>query len=164
MSGGESAHGDARRKAAVILEVLAGLRSATVASETLGLALARYYVLERRAVSGMVAALGPRPRGRPRTDEERVRQLTCEVERLRAEVARLEALHRLSQRAIGVAGESRSGHGASPARWQPSQGRSRARTKRVLARLRESEEGKAAPSRAARTESKTAPTRGGLDG
>lgn len=162
MSGGEAANGDARRKAAVILEVLAGLRSATVASETLGLALARYYVLERRAVSGMVAALGPRPRGRPRTDEERVRQLTSEVERLRAEVARLEALHRLSQRAIGVAGESRSGHGS--ARRQPSPGRSARRTKRVLARLRESEEGKAAPARAARAESKTAPTRGGHDG
>jgi len=93
---------EARRTAAVILEVLAGLRSASEASEVLGMALARYYVLERRAVSGMVDGLGPRPRGRPRTDEERARQLTAEVERLQGEVARLESLHRLSQRAIGV--------------------------------------------------------------
>jgi hypothetical protein len=163
VSGEESANGDARRRAAVILEVLAGLRSATAASEELGLALARYYVLERRAVSGMVAALGPRPRGRPRTDEERVRQMTTEVERLRAELTRLEALHRMSQRAIGVAGDSRSGNSAPSTRRKPSQGRAAARTKRVLVRLRNGEGEKAAPSRRARAESKTAPSGGGLD-
>lgn len=164
MSGAQTPDRDARRVAAVILEVLAGLRSATAASEALGMALARYYVLERRAVSGMVTALGPRPRGRPRSDEDRVRQLTGEVDRLRAEVARLEALHRLSQRAIGVAGDARPGRAAPSVRRQPSQGRAAARTKRVLARLSGKESAQAAPPRGARAESKTAAPGGGHDG
>jgi hypothetical protein len=164
VSGPEPAGRDARRVAAVILEVLAGLRSATAASEALGMALARYYLLERRAVSGMVTALGPRPRGRPRSDEDRARQLGGEVERLQAEVARLEALHRLSQRAIGVVGDVRVARGSKAQRRQPSQGRATARTKRVLARLQGGEGGKPAPSRAARAESKSASPRGGHDG
>lgn len=150
---------EARRTAAMILEVLAGLRSAGEASEALGLALARYYVLERRAVSGMVDALGPRPRGRPRSDEERVRQLTGEVERLQGEVARLESLHRLSQRAIGVPTEparrARPGRGGR----KPSRGRAKPRAGRVLARLREQDP---APKAATRAESSSA--RGAVDG
>lgn len=164
MSSSDAQARDARRVAAVILEVLAGLRSATAASEILGMALARYYVLERRAVSGMVAALAPRPRGRPRSDEDRAKQLSGEVDRLRSEVARLEALHRLSQRAIGVVGEARNARTAPSQRRQPSQGRAATRTKRMLARLQGGDGGKAAPSRHARAESKSAPNRGGSDG
>jgi hypothetical protein len=124
----------AQRTAAVILEVLGGLRTASAASEALSLPVARYYVLERRAVMGMVQALGPRPRGRPRSDEERVRQLTAEVERLRGEVTRVESLYRIAQRAIGVP--------TDPARSTPggalnrSHGRSKPRARKILARLR----------------------------
>ena len=45
----------AKRSAAVILEVLAGLRTPTEASQALGITPMRYYVLERRAMEGMVA-------------------------------------------------------------------------------------------------------------
>jgi len=150
---------EARRTAAVILEVLAGLRSASEASEVLGMALARYYVLERRAVSGMVDGLGPRPRGRPRTDEERARQLTAEVERLQGEVARLESLHRLSQRAIGVPVEPARGAKPGGGVRKPSRGRAKPRAGRVLARLREQDR---APKAATRTESGVA--RGAVGG
>jgi len=150
---------EARRTAAVILEVLAGLRSASEASEVLGMALARYYVLERRAVSGMVDGLGPRPRGRPRTDEERARQLTAEVERLQGEVARLESLHRLSQRAIGVPVEPARAGKAGRRGGKVSRRRAKPRAGRVLSRLREQDP---APKGPARTESVVA--RGAVDG
>lgn len=154
----------ARRMAAVILEVLAGLRSASQASEVLDLSLPRYYVLERRAVSGMVEALGPRPRGRPRSDEERARHLSAEVERLQGEVVRLESLHRLSQRAIGVPAEApRPALGARGVR-QRSRSRAKPRAGKVLARLRAGEAQDLAPSRAAQAESKPAAMRGASDG
>jgi hypothetical protein len=143
----------------MILEVLAGLRSAGDASEALGMALPRYYVLERRAVSGMVDALGPRPRGRPRSDEERVRQLTAEVERLQGEVARLESLQRLSQRAIGVPVEPARRAKPGPGMRKPSHGRAKPRAGRVLARLREQDR---APKKPPRTESEM--VRGTVDG
>lgn len=162
MSGRASSNGSdraARRTAAVILEVLAGLRSAGDASEALGLALQRYYVLERRAVSGMVEGLAPRPRGRPRSDEERVRQLTCEVERLQGEVARLESLHRLSQRAIGVPLEPAVAGKAGRGGRKVSRRRVKPRASRLLARLRE---GDPAPRSTGRADSSGA--RGSDDG
>lgn len=150
----------ARRTATVILEVLGGLRSASAASEALNLPVARYYVLERRAVLGMVQALGPRPRGRPRSDEERVRQLTSEVERLRAEVARVESLYRIAQRAIGVPTEP--ARSAPPGTRNRSQGRSKPRAKRILARLRMPESQDVGPKTGVRAES--ASSRGASDG
>ena len=125
---GNGADREARRTAAMILEVLAGLRSAGEASEALGLALVRYYVLERRAVSGMVDAMGPRPRGRPRSDEERARQLTGEVERLQGEVARLESLHRARSGRSACRRSPRAGPGrGAVAASRPADGPSRGR-------------------------------------
>lgn len=66
ISGGEAA----KRSAAVILEVLAGLRTPTEASQALGITAMRYYVLERRGLEGMVAALAPRPKGKRRRSED----------------------------------------------------------------------------------------------
>src|SRR5438445_352859 len=62
----------AKRSAALILEVLAGLRTPSEASTALGVTTMGYYILERRAVGGMVGALGalmPKPLGRPVTSE-----------------------------------------------------------------------------------------------
>src|SRR5437879_13646572 len=56
----------AKRSAALILEVLAGLRTPSEASTALGVTAMRYYVLERRALEGMVQALAPRPEGKRR--------------------------------------------------------------------------------------------------
>jgi hypothetical protein len=135
----------ARRTAAVILEALAGQRSASEAAAVLEIALPRYYVLERRAVSGMIAALAPRPRGRPRSDQEELVRLRTELERLRGEVARLESLQRLSQRAIGLPGDG------AASRTKPPRRRTKARAKRVLRRLRAEED--SAPAGRARAES-----------
>ncbi len=54
---------EARRQAALILEVLCGVRTATDASKAMGIALPRYYVLETRALQGFILALEPLPRG-----------------------------------------------------------------------------------------------------
>jgi hypothetical protein len=92
----------AKRKAAVILEALAGLRTIQSASTELEIALPRYYVLETRMLQAMVNALEPRARGRKRNVEAELKQLTSENERLAREAQRLQALYRATQRAVGV--------------------------------------------------------------
>jgi len=57
----EVADARARTAAALILEVLAGLRTPGEAAETLGLSLPRYYHLEERAIAGLTAACAPAP-------------------------------------------------------------------------------------------------------
>jgi len=93
---------EARQLAAVILDVLAGSRTPPQAAETLSISLPRYYQLEARAVSGLVAACEPRPRGRqPEVDAELIR-VNQELERLKREVSRSQSLVRLTQRTVGV--------------------------------------------------------------
>jgi hypothetical protein len=94
---------EAQRLAAAILEVLAGVRSPPAASELLGISLPRYYQLEARALEGLVAALGPRPKGKQPSLEIRVKQLERELEVARRACARQEALVRLTQRSVGLA-------------------------------------------------------------
>lgn len=64
---------EAKRLAAVVLDVLAGSRTPPQAAETLGVSLPRFYQLEARAVGGLIAACESRPRGRqPEADAELV--------------------------------------------------------------------------------------------
>src|SRR5262245_6994852 len=65
----ESGDGEARRLAAVILEVLAGGRTPTEAAQSLGISPPRYYALEQRALTGLVSACRRRQRGRVRWSE-----------------------------------------------------------------------------------------------
>jgi hypothetical protein len=90
----------AKRHAAAILEVLAGLRSPTDASQALGISAMRYYVLERRAMEGMVQALQPRPKGKRKGPEGALHELRREKIRLEREVGRLQALVRAAQRTM----------------------------------------------------------------
>jgi hypothetical protein len=90
----------AKRHAAAILEVLAGLRSPTDASQALGISAMRYYVLERRAMEGMVQALQPRPKGKRKGPEGTLNELRREKIRLEREVGRLQALVRAAQRTM----------------------------------------------------------------
>ena len=90
----------AKRNAAVVLEVLAGLRSPTEASTALGVSAMRYYVLERRALEGMVQALGPRPKGKRRRPEAALMEMEREKTRLLREVGRLQALVRAAERTM----------------------------------------------------------------
>jgi hypothetical protein len=93
---------DARKVAAVILEVLAGLRTPAQAAAALGVGVPRYYQLESRAVRGLVEGCEPRPRGPGRSEAQELRELRREHERLQRELGRQQTLVRLAQRSIGL--------------------------------------------------------------
>jgi hypothetical protein len=93
---------EAKRKAAIILEALAGLRTIQSASTELEIALPRYYVLETRMLQAMVNGLEPRLRGRKRNIETELKQLSAENENLLRGIQRLQALYRATQRAVGI--------------------------------------------------------------
>ena len=86
----------------MILEVLAGLRTPSEASTALGVTTMRYYVLERRALEGMVQALQPRPKGKRRRPEDALQEAGREKVRLEREMGRLQALVRAAQRTMGL--------------------------------------------------------------
>ena len=91
----------ARASAAIVLEVLAGIRGPGDAAKAMGVSAMRYYQLEKRAVEGLVSACEPRPIGRQpggKTDG----RLLKECERLKQDVSRHQALLRSAQRALGV--------------------------------------------------------------
>jgi hypothetical protein len=94
---------DTRRLAAAILEVLAGVRTPRAAAQALDISLPRYYMVELRALQGLVAACAPRPRGKVRTAASELAALRRECERLRRDGARHQALARVAQRAVGLA-------------------------------------------------------------
>jgi hypothetical protein len=89
---------EAKRLAAVLLDVLAGARTAPQAAATLGVSLPRYYQLEDRGLAGLVTACEARSRGRPVEGPT----LLQENERLKKELARYQSLVRLTQRTVGV--------------------------------------------------------------
>jgi hypothetical protein len=99
VQGGSS---EANRLAVVILEVLAGVRTPTDAADALGVALPRYYQLESRALTGLVAALEPRPIGKQPSLEGRIAQLEKALREANRESLRQQALVRAAQRSLGI--------------------------------------------------------------
>lgn len=93
----------AKRLAAAILEVLAGSRTPTNAAQTLGTSLPRYYLLEQRALQGLLGACEPRPKGRVTTEASKLVALEKQVAHLQRECGRQQALVRAAQRAVGLA-------------------------------------------------------------
>ena len=79
---------EARRQAAAILEVLAGVRTPTEVAGQLAISLTRYYIIESRALQGLIAACEPRPRGKVRTPASELAALRRECEQLRRQAAR----------------------------------------------------------------------------
>ena len=94
---------DAKRSAAVILEVWAGLRTPLQAAEALGVSLPRYYQIEANGLQGLVAGCAPKPKGRQVNPAREATVLKQDNERLRRELGRQQALIRLTQRGLGVA-------------------------------------------------------------
>ena len=99
---GEGASAEAKRLAAAILEVLAGARTPTEAAEALGLSLPRYYLLEDRAMHGMLVACEPRSMSRGPSPESALAALRRECDQLRRECIRQQTLVRAAQRTIGL--------------------------------------------------------------
>jgi hypothetical protein len=99
----EGVSAEARRQAAAVLEVLAGVRTPTEVAAQLAISLTRYYIIEGRALQGLVAACEPRPRGKVRTPASELAALRRECEQLRRQAARQQALLRVTERTIGLA-------------------------------------------------------------
>lgn len=122
---GEGASAHARKVAAAILEVLAGVRTPTQAAEAIGVTLPRYYVLENQAVQSILLACEPKRMGRQKTAESALATLRRECEQLRRECARQQALVRAAQRSIGL---------TAPAFPKPEQQGAKRRKRRPTAR------------------------------
>lgn len=112
--------GGARKLAAVILEVLAGLRTPTDAAVALEVSLPRYYACELRALQGLVGACEPLPRGRQPTAQGEIAGLKRRCEQLQQQLVRQQALLRLAQRSIGLSP-------ATPPTSKPGKGKRRRR-------------------------------------
>jgi hypothetical protein len=135
---------EAKRQAAVLLEVLSGLRGPQDGSQVLGVSLNRYYQLETRALEGLIAALEPRPKGRQRTPESEIEQLRLERDRLGRELSRNQALLRAAQRSLGLPRARSEPNGSKiAAKSKTSKRKRRSRTVRAakaIAALREATE------------------------
>ena len=93
---------EARRMAGIVLEVLAGEKTPTEAAEVMSMSVPKYYMVESRALDGIVAACEPRKRGYVRTAERELEVLKKRYEGLKRECARYQALARASRRAVGL--------------------------------------------------------------
>ena len=127
---------DAKRKAAVILEAFAGLRTTQQASDELGIALVRYYVLETRMLQAMIDALEPRARGRKRSEDAERKQMAEDNTRLHREVSRLQALYRSTQRAVGIKAPPKPAAKGKSKTGKVRRTRKQSRGERVLQALR----------------------------
>ncbi len=94
---------EARKNAAAVLEVLAGLRTPTQAAQVLGLALPGYYNLELRALNGLMSSCEPPRKGRQKDAHRELAEARAQCKKLAAEVQRYQALARATQRTIGLA-------------------------------------------------------------
>jgi len=107
---------EARRRAAVILEVLAGQLRPSEAATAAGVSITRYYMLEAKALEGLVEACEPAPRGRTQTPQAQMAELQRKHAHLQQECARYQAIARAAQRSLGL---SLPGSGDGPERRGP---------------------------------------------
>ncbi|MBL9149572.1 MAG: hypothetical protein JNM94_12855 [Phycisphaerae bacterium] len=133
----------ARRRAACVLEVLAGVRAPEEAAAALALPLAGYFQLEEKALRGLVEGCGPQPRGRSPDLTRALEESKRRIGELEREVQRHQALLRSAQRSAGlmgslvgtVAGTARPSTAAAKA-VKPSGRRPKVRALRAVAALR----------------------------
>jgi len=91
-----------RRRAATVLEVLAGIRTPTQAASALSVSLGAYYKLECRALRAMIDGCGPAGKGPTPSPEAQRAKLERRCERLQQELQRYQALARAAHRAVGL--------------------------------------------------------------
>lgn len=114
---GAKASPEANRRAAVILTVLAGERLPSQAAEALGVSVTHYYILERKALEGLLRACERKPLGPPGpTAEQQVVRLEKQLEQAHRECQRQAALVRSTQRALGLPASAPPGKAAAKAK------------------------------------------------
>ena len=108
----------ARRRAEMIVQVRAGLLTATCAARSLGISRKTYYEWEGRALAAMLKALEDRPSGRPATAPDgRTARLEREVDSLRRELSVKERIIEIRDRLRSM--EERDGMSDSAIRPSP---------------------------------------------
>ena len=98
----EQASPEARKKAALVLEVLAGLRTPLQAAQAMGVSLPGYYHMELRALQGLMRGCEPTHKGRQKDANRELTDLRQQCRKLAAEVQRYQALARATQKTIGL--------------------------------------------------------------
>jgi transposase-like protein len=106
-----------------IIDVLSGATTVSEAARSLGLSRVHFQTILHRAVAGLVAAMAPKPGGRPRRPDTLV-QLQAELARAKRENARLASQVASTGRLLTVASELLQG------RVRPATRRKRARRAR----------------------------------
>ena len=141
---GKSATPLAAQRAAAILDVLAGQRTTTEAAAALEISVNHYYLLERRALEGLMSACEPQVKGpKGPTLENQLQRLEQQLEQSRRECMRQAALVRATQRAVGLSATEVK----KPRRKQKTSGPSRkkrrptVRALKAAQRLRENSSG-----------------------
>ena len=100
---GQGQKGETKRRAAIVLEVLAGMRPPSEAASVLGLSVSNYYLLERKALQGLLDGCQPQPKGSAGPGLERqLARLQKELDKSRQECLRQASLVRATERAIGL--------------------------------------------------------------
>jgi len=117
----------ARQTATAILEVMAGVRLPSDAAKVLGISQPRYYLLENRALNGLITACEPRAKGRVRSAQSQLAAAQRTITRLEQDCARYAALARVAQRTIGLNAPQ-----AKPAEVNGKKARRRKATVRAL--------------------------------
>jgi hypothetical protein len=97
----KSASAQTRRRVSAVLEVMAGTLTPTEAAEALNISVPKYYMIESKALEGMLEACEPRPVGYAWTPERELEAMKKEHEKLKRECDRYKALARAAQRAAG---------------------------------------------------------------
>jgi hypothetical protein len=128
---------EARQQAAAILEVLAGVRTPAEVAQQLAMSLTRYYIIEGRALQGLVSACEPRPQGRVRTPASELAALRRECEQLRRQVARQQRLLRVAERTVGLGGAPSSAKSDSASPKKKRQRKPKVRALQAAALLQE---------------------------
>jgi hypothetical protein len=134
-SSGTEASPEAKKLAAAILEVLAGVRGPSEAAKLLDISLARYYQLETRALAGLLVSCEPRRRRGGRRPANELAALRQECEQLRRECVRQQSLVRIAQRTVGLAAPSPVPSGPTDAGKKRRKRRPTARALKVAALL-----------------------------
>jgi hypothetical protein len=93
---------EATKRAAAVLEVLAGALKPSEAAALVGVSTPRYYMLEAKALEGLAAACEPQRQGPTRSAERDLRALKKKYARLEHECSRYQALSRAAQRTLGL--------------------------------------------------------------
>ena len=140
---------EAKKHAAIVLEVLSGVRGPQEGCEVMGVSLSRYYQLETRGLQGLITALEPKPRGRQSRPEDEITKLHDENRRLKRDNIRNQSLLRSVERSMGIR-STIAGKGKTKAK---KTGRRRVRVSRatrVIGALRKAEAPEQKPEEAAK--------------